>query len=111
MKMNRRKLHRLKRELAALRRSPQKAAAFERFARKLGRKPVKRGKEPMWESAEFDLYALAIPHHGGRDLAPGTQNSILNQLENDLAAWDQKLGDEEADEDEKHDEEDDDVTG
>ena len=65
----------------------------------------------MWESAEFDLYALAIPHHGSRDLAPGTQNSILDQLENDLAAWDEKVGDEESDEDERDDEGDDDVTG
>jgi len=109
--MNRKKLDKLKRELAALRRSPQKAGALERFARQVGRKPIKRGKEPMWESTEFDnLFPLAIPHHGGRDLATGTKNSVIDQLENDLEAWEQRLGDEEADEDEKDDEGDDDVT-
>jgi hypothetical protein len=67
----------------------------------------------MWESVEFDhLFPLAIPHHGGgRDLAIGTKNSILDQLENDVEAWEQRLGDEEEDEDEKDDEGDDDVSG
>jgi hypothetical protein len=110
--MNRRKLDKLRRELAALRRSPQRAAALERLARKLGRRLVKRGKEPMWESVEFDhLFALAIPHHGGRDLAPKTQQSILDNLENDLFAWEERLGDdEEAGENENDDEGEDDVT-
>jgi hypothetical protein len=47
----------------------------------------------MWESAEFvDLRVLAIPDHGGRDLSPGTRNSILNQLEDDVLAWEERLG-------------------
>ncbi|MBV9636642.1 MAG: type II toxin-antitoxin system HicA family toxin [Methylobacteriaceae bacterium] len=61
---------------------------------------VKRGKEPMWESAEFDeLYVLAIPRHGNRDLAPGTKKSILDQLEDDVLAWEERLGDDEGKED------------
>jgi hypothetical protein len=61
---------------------------------------VKRGKEPMWESTEFDeLYPLSIPHHGGRDLAIGTKNSILDQLEGDVCAWEARLADDEDEED------------
>jgi hypothetical protein len=50
----------------------------------------------MWESTEFDdLFVLSIPHHGGRDLAPGTKKSILDQLEDDLLAWEERLGEDE----------------
>lgn len=66
---------------------------LESLAKRLGRQRINRGKEPVWESAEFpDLFPLSIPHHGGRDLAIGTQRSILNQLEDDMAAWEDKLG-------------------
>ena len=93
--MHRRKLDKLKRELAQLRRSPQKARALQSLAKRLGRKKVKRGKEPMWESTEFgDLFVLSIPDHGGRDLPPGTKNSILDQLEGDILRWDEKFDDE-----------------
>jgi len=95
--MNRKTLDKLKRELASCRRSQQKAADLESLARRLGRKPVKRGKEPMWESTEFDhLFPISIPHHGGRDLAPGTRKSILNDLEDDILAWEERLDEEEA---------------
>lgn len=94
--MKRRSLNKLRREIDALRRSPQKARALENVAKRLGRKRVKRGKEPTWESQEFaELYPLAVPHHGGRDLAPGTKNSILDQLEDDLLAWEARLTKEE----------------
>jgi len=97
--MNRKNLNKVKRELAQLRRSPQKAATLESLAGRLGRKLVKRGKEPMWENIEFDqLYALSIPRHGGRDLSPGTQRSILDQLDDDVLAWEELLGDDEDDE-------------
>ena len=56
---------------------------------------MKRGKEPIWESTEFaELYPLAIPDHGGRALAIGTKNSILDQLEDDILAWEHRLGNE-----------------
>jgi hypothetical protein len=46
----------------------------------------------MWESNEFPtLRPLSIPDHGNKDLAPGTQSSILNQLEDDIFAWDERL--------------------
>jgi len=76
-----------------LRRSPQKAAALESLARRLGRSLVNRGKHPMWENTEFgDLYPLSIPSHGSKDLPIGTKNSVLDQLEeNDIAAWEQRM--------------------
>jgi hypothetical protein len=93
--MNRKRLNKIKREIAQARRAPQKARQLEELAQRLGRKMVTRGKEPVWESQAFnDLFPLAIPRHGGRDLAPGTQRSILDQLEDDVAAWDQVLEDE-----------------
>jgi hypothetical protein len=104
--MTRRKLDKLKREWAELRRSPQKAIALQRLAGRLGRKPVKRGKEPMWESDEFrELPPLSIPDHGGRDLAIGTKNSILIQLEDDILAWEERLGEEDDEADDAADEE------
>jgi hypothetical protein len=77
------------------RRSSRGAAALEFLAKQLGRKLGKRGKHPMWESTEFDLYPLSIPRHGGRDLAIGTKRSILDQLEDDVLAWEQRLLEEE----------------
>ncbi len=77
-----------------MRRSPQGARALEKLAAQLGRKRVKRGKEPIWESADFNLFPLAIPHHGGKDLPPGTKNSVLNQLEDDILAWEEELSEE-----------------
>jgi hypothetical protein len=47
--MTPRKLAKLKQELASFRRSQAKAADLESMARRLGRKQVKRGKEPTWE--------------------------------------------------------------
>ena len=58
----------------------------------LGRRQDKRGKEPTWVNDELPVYPLSIPHHGGRDLAPGTRNSILNALEGDAIVWEERLG-------------------
>jgi len=90
--MNRNKLAKLWREHERLRRASDKALAFQRLAEKLGRVMVDRGKHPMWESAEFpELRALSIPDHGGRDLTPGVKGDVLNLLEEDLIAWEEKL--------------------
>ncbi|MGB0086537.1 MAG: type II toxin-antitoxin system HicA family toxin [Rhodomicrobiaceae bacterium] len=89
------KLNKLKRELSELRRSPQKPRTLERIAARLGRKEVKRGKEHVWESTEFKIHPLSIPHHGGKDLSPGTQRNIINFLESyDIAAWEERLNSE-----------------
>ena len=58
----------------------------------LGRRQDRRGKEPTWVHDELPVYPLSIPHHGGRDLATGTRNSILNVLEADVLAWEERLG-------------------
>jgi hypothetical protein len=92
--MNRGKLDKLRLELAKLRRSPQKASALESLAKKLGRKKVKRGKEPVWVNQELSgVYPLAIPHHGARDISPGVQRSVLDILEGDIAAIEEMLPD------------------
>jgi hypothetical protein len=90
--MNRKKLDKLWRRIEGLRRSSPKALEIQNVAKQLGRKKVKRGKEPVWESMEFhDLRPLSIPDHGGRDLSPGVLRSILNQLEDDLVSWDERI--------------------
>ncbi len=96
--MDTRKLAKLKGELKSKRRSPQKAKDLESFAKKLGRELMgKRGKEPVWVSREFRLPPVSIPHHGGRDMAIGTKNAILDQLEEDILEWEQRLsGDDDA---------------
>jgi hypothetical protein len=95
--MNRKKLKSIRREMDRLRRSTQNASALESMAKRLGRKLVKRGKHPMWESTEFRaLYPLSIPHHGGRDLPIGTKKSVLDQLEDDILAWEESLEREES---------------
>lgn len=91
--MNEKKLTRIRGALTSMRRGSQKAKDLERVARQLGRQKSNRGKEPVWVNPELGVLPLSIPHHGGRDLADGTKNSILNQLEDDLLAWEEKLGD------------------
>ena len=57
----------------------------------------------MWLSEEFpDLYVLSIPDHGGKDLSIGTRNSILNQLEDDILAWEEALPVEDNEDDDKN---------
>jgi hypothetical protein len=90
--MNRRRLERITRLLEQARRSQQRARDLERLARMLGRRQDRRGKEPTWVHDELPVYPLSIPHHGGRDLATGTRNSILNVLEADVLAWEERLG-------------------
>lgn len=88
--------------MAALRRSQAKAIDLQRLAERLGRRRVNRGKEPTWESDEFaSLNPLTIPKHGGKDLAPGTKRSVLDQLELDVFAWEERF---EEDEDHQEDE-------
>jgi hypothetical protein len=76
--MNRKKLERLRRELAELRaRSAVKAKELEQFAKRVGRRKSARGKEPTFELA--GRRPLSIPHHPG-DLRIGTKNNILDTL-------------------------------
>jgi hypothetical protein len=75
-----------------MRRAQPKARELQSVAHKLGREKIQRGKHPMWESVPFpELRPLSIPDHKGRDMPRGTKNSILDQLEEDLLAWEQRL--------------------
>jgi hypothetical protein len=90
--MNRKKLDKLREELNRMRRASVKATDIQSLATKLGRRSVDRGREPMWESTKFPhLFVLAIPAHGGKDLSTGVKHSVLNQLEEDILAWDEWL--------------------
>src|SRR6266851_877496 len=90
--MDRKSLTKLRRELEGLRNSQPKATDLQRLAERLGRIKENRGKHPMYGNGAFPhLRPLSIPNHKGRDLPLGTKNSILNQLEEDLDAWDAAL--------------------
>jgi len=94
--MKRNRLNKLWRQLDGLRHSSVKALEIQKLAKQLGREKVKRGKEPTWESREFqELRPLSIPDHGGKDLSPGVKYSVLNELENDVISWDERLTQEE----------------
>jgi hypothetical protein len=89
--MTRKKLDEIKARHAHIwRLNTAKSVDLVGLAIQLGRQRVKRGKHPMWESNPFPfLQALSIPVHGGSgDLKKGTKNSILTQLEEDIAEWD-----------------------
>jgi hypothetical protein len=88
--MDRKKLDNLRRELEGMRGNPQKATDVASLVERLGRKREDRGKEPTWVSDDFELPNLTIPMHSG-DLKRRTLNSILNQVEDDILAWEQKL--------------------
>lgn len=89
--MNPSKIDKLRKRLAVLRHSPQKARALEAFAKQLGRSRIDRGKEPVWKSNFSNLRVVSIPHHGGKDIPLGTKKSILAQLEEDLDAWEERV--------------------
>ncbi len=89
--MNSKELDRIMRRIEQARLSPQKARDLESIAKQLGRTKVNRGKEPMWENDLPGRPPLSIPHHGGRDIAIGTRNSILIILEEDVMAFQEIL--------------------
>ena len=96
--MVRKKLRKLQRECDDCRNGQRKAREFESLATRLGRVQVNKGKEPYWESTEFQhLPALSIPHHGGKDIPVGTKNCIIAALQQDIDAWEERLGEEEDD--------------
>ena len=86
--MDRKRLEKVKGELEAMRRRMVKPAEMQAVAQQLGRKPVKRGKHPNWESEKFSaLRPLSIPDHGKRDLSKTVRTCALKLLEQDIAAW------------------------
>jgi hypothetical protein len=86
--MNPRKLAKVGRTLAKLRKGAPNRGQLESLAISLGRKRCKgsasRGKEPTYESTVFPhLRHLTIPDHS-RDPGKGLAQSILDQLEEDV---------------------------
>ena len=91
--MNRKKLAKIRADLAAARRKPQTQSDLAELAGRLGRmfRKGSKGKEPTWVTHLPGCYPLSIPHGKGRDLKPKTRNSVLNVLEDDAAAWEAHL--------------------
>jgi predicted RNA binding protein YcfA (HicA-like mRNA interferase family) len=81
--MDRKTLEKLRGELEAMKGVPQRGSDVASLAERLGRKRVKRGKEPTFES-DFDIPVITIPMHGSKSLKNGTQRGILIQLEDAL---------------------------
>jgi hypothetical protein len=87
--MDAKKLARIRDDMAAARRKPQTQSDLAELATRLGRRrrTGRKGKHPTWITDLEGLFPLSIPDGKGRDLPPGTRNSVLNQLEDDVAAW------------------------
>ena len=102
--MNPKKLARIEKNLAKLRKGAPSRRQLEGLAKSLGRKrcygSATKGKEPMYESTVFPhLRPLPIPDHGrGYNPGKGLAKSILDHLEEDI--WAYKAG---LEEEGKHD--------
>ena len=95
--MTRKRLEKLKRKLQDARRGAANLhhRDLASIAKSLGRKRSRtRTKEPTFESEEFDTNVITIPDHAG-GLKKGTAISIINQLEEDIFLWDEKISNEE----------------
>jgi hypothetical protein len=94
--LNRKKLETLRRELQDIVDHPAgtRSRDFKRYARKLGRRKVNRGKHLTYEHAReivpgIGVRALTIPDHPG-DLPKGTAGGIaIFLLNNDVAQYEQ----------------------
>jgi hypothetical protein len=87
------KLARIRDDIAAARRKPQTQSDLADLASRLGRvrRKGRKGKEPTWVTHLPGCFPLSIPNAKGGDLRPGTKKSVLNQLEDDVGAWEMIL--------------------
>lgn len=92
--MNARRLVKIQADIDACRKKPNRHRDLERIAFALGRTRVSRGKEPAYVSTEFRTHPITIPDHAGKDIKRGTARGILEQLEEDVVRWEQRLRDE-----------------
>ena len=92
--VSRTKLEKLRRKIGELRRKGGiKSSEVESLAKSLGRVLHPRGKEPTWVSKQFpSLRPLSIPHHS-TDLNRYTAGNILDQLEEDLERFEERIKD------------------
>jgi hypothetical protein len=87
--MTLKKIRELRRRIEELRGSAQvQSRVLENLAKAIGRKPRKGGKHPMFELP--GRRPLAIPHHS-KPMKNLTKESILSQLEGDLAAQEEEI--------------------
>jgi len=103
--MTRKKLKKIKREIAAARKRTNTYRDLARIASSLERRQAKgsevRGKEPAFISMAFpDASPITIPNHAGKDIKRGTQHNILNQFEGDVFRFEETL-DEDSDNSDK----------
>lgn len=94
--MTEEKLRKIHRDLNALRRKAVTHREVASLAAKLGRKRLKggmaRGKEPTFVSKEFpQARPISIPDHSNRNLSPTVQKNVLNDLEEDVFRFQEKL--------------------
>ncbi len=91
--MNKKRLKAIRGELEALRgqKHQVRSAPLERIAKRLGRTPSKRGKEPNFVSDKPGWTPLSIPNRKGRTLSAGTATSIINALEEDVTRLEEEL--------------------
>ena len=79
--MNRNKLRKIKDELIAARKTPQRARDLESLAASLGSKLVNRGKHPIGASTVFKIPPGPIPHHGKQpEFSKAVRNVDLDAL-------------------------------
>jgi|Deesub1362A_J573_1020465.scaffolds.fasta_scaffold09066_4 hypothetical protein len=91
--MNKKRLSKIKRKMDDLRARSAGIRSRElvSIAISLGRRRSKRGKEPTYVSEPFPhLRPLSIPSHS-KPLKRFTASSILDQLEEDVAEWEDAL--------------------
>jgi hypothetical protein len=87
--MTPKKIAELKRRVAELRGQSQvPSRVLEKLAKAIGREPRKGGKHPMFELP--GRRPLAIPHHS-KPMKNRTKESILTQLEGDIAAQEEEI--------------------
>lgn len=91
--MNKKKLKKVQRQVDSLRLSLASIRSQDlvRLMKKLGRRRIKRGKEPSYISDEFpDARPITVPSHPGT-LKRGTAASILDDIEGDIFRWEEAL--------------------
>ena len=91
--MDRRRLDKLKRELAAMssRLGSIRPSELVSIASAVGREKANRGKEPTYCSPRPGWLPLSIPDHSGRTLKKGTARNIIDRLELDLDLIEKEL--------------------
>src|SRR5215470_7626978 len=86
------KLEKIRQMILACRRKINKHRDLEQIVLALERRRVKRGKEPTYESIAFpNVNAITIPDHAGRTVKKGTAATILNQCQEDVYRFEEKL--------------------